>query len=146
MRSIFLVTLMVLLPLHVWAGDDYSQPARGTETRAALMDVIRPIAAWNLGAPVEFVVDDLRVSGDLGFAILYPQRPGGGKIDIRQTPMMQRGGVDPDFYDGVRMEILYQKSGATWVAVHWAIGATDVWWSDPELCAVFHAVTPEVCR
>ena len=140
----FIATIL-LVPMMAWAGDDYYEPARGSETRRALMDAIRPHAAWNLGAPVEFVVDDLRVLGDIGYGSLAPQRPGGGRIDFWQTPMLKRGGIEPEFYDGVHMHVLYQKSGATWVAVHWSIGATDVWFADPELCAVFRAVTPEFC-
>lgn len=139
------VFCLLLLSNPVFAGDDFTTPARGSSTRAALMDAIRPIAEWNLGQPVEFVVDTLRVSLDMGFAILQPQRPGGAGINLYTTPMMRRGQVDPDFYDGTTMHVLYQKSGATWVAVHWSIGSTDVWWSDPELCATFRAVTPEYC-
>ncbi|MFT5006729.1 MAG: hypothetical protein ACI8YI_002357 [Paracoccaceae bacterium] len=52
--------IFLLLPATVWAadelGDDYVEPARGSETRRALMDAIRPHAEWNLAAPVEFVV------------------------------------------------------------------------------------------
>ena len=48
-------------------------------------------------------------------------------------------------FDGTTVYVLYQLSGATWVAVHWAIGATDVWWADQELCVTFRSVTPEAC-
>lgn len=139
------LAIFLLVPTLLWAGDGYSEPARGSETRRALMDAIRPHAAWNLGAPVEFVVEDLRLSGNIAYASLAPQRPGGGAIDFWQTPLMKRGEIDPEFYDGVWMHVLYQKSGATWVAVHWTIGATDVWWASPEFCRVFQAVTPEFC-
>jgi ATP phosphoribosyltransferase len=56
---------------------------------------------------------------------------------------------DPDsarFMDGVRMQALLEKSGDTWVAVHWVIGATDVWFITPELCAAYHAVIADFCR
>ncbi|MFT5161407.1 MAG: hypothetical protein ACI9ZD_003026, partial [Paracoccaceae bacterium] len=72
-------------------------------------------------------------------------RPGGGVIDFWQTPLMKRGEINPEFYDGVQMHVLYQKSGATWVAVHWSIGSTDVWFASREFCEEYRSVTPEFC-
>jgi glucose/arabinose dehydrogenase len=40
-----------------------------------MMDAIRPHVEFLLGAPVEFVIDDLRVVGKMGFARVSPQRP-----------------------------------------------------------------------
>ncbi len=140
-----LLLLLLSLPALVWAGD-YETPERGSALRRSLVDAIRPHAEWNLGQPIEFVVNDLRAGGKVAYASLSPQRPGGGAINLYETPMMKRGELDPEFYDGVRMHVLYQKSGETWVAVHWSIGATDVWFAAPELCEVFQRVTPEFCN
>lgn len=126
------------------AAFGWDTPARGTETRTALMDAIRPIAEWRLGAPVQFVVHDLRRAGDVAFASLRAQRPGGVKIDIRETPTFRRGEEDGSF-DITDIHVLYKRSGTTWVAVHHSFGATDVWWSWGPLCQQFRAVTPEVC-
>lgn len=145
MRVFAVLAALAFVPFALAAGETYSEPARGTKTRAAMMDAIRPHAIWSLGAPVEFVVATLRVAGDIGFATLEPQRPGGAAIQFADTPMVRRGEADPEFHDGIRMHVLYQLSGETWVAVHWSIGATDVWFSDPELCAVFQPVIPEYC-
>lgn len=123
----------------------WTEPARGTATRKALMDALRPHAEWVLGAPVEFVVHDLRQAGDLAFASVYPQRPGGGTIDLWRTPAAQRGELDPDVMDGVGMQALYRKSGDTWVAVHFAIGATDVWYAYGPICAIWRRVISEAC-
>ncbi|PIE12620.1 MAG: hypothetical protein CSA70_08940 [Rhodobacterales bacterium] len=124
---------------------DWATPKRGSATRKGLMDALRPHAEWQLGAPVEFVVHDLRVSGSVGFAAVHAQRPGGKEIDIARTPGARRGYLDPEFMDGTSLQALYRKVGATWVAVHWAIGATDVWYADPALCVDYAAVIPEVC-
>lgn len=126
-------------------ADGWSEPAKGTALRAALLDALRPHAEWMLGAPVEFLVRDMRVAGDLAFVAVEPQRPGGGQIDPARTPMAARGEYEPDMFDGNHMEALYRKSGATWVAVHWHIGATDVWYAWDPLCAEYHAVLPEAC-
>ena len=37
------------------------------------MDAIRPHVEWQLGQPIQFVVGDLRVSGDVAFGVLNPQ-------------------------------------------------------------------------
>lgn len=130
---------------------DYVEPPRGSATRKALMDAIRPHAEWVLGPPVEFVVHELRLAEGQGlpfpvaFASLRAQRPGGGAIDIRQTPGFARGEIYPEVMDGTTLQALYRKEGDTWVAVHWAIGATDVWYADPGFCPDYFAVLPEVC-
>ena len=142
MRNILTAILMVwALPLLGW-----EEPARGTADRTGMMEAMRPHAEWQLGAPVEFIVRDLRRAGDVGFAGLTAQRPGGGKIDLSRTPMAQRGGYDPEMEDSPTIQALYRKSGNTWVAVHWALGATDVWYAAPEVfCHDYRAVLPEIC-
>jgi len=39
------------MPAIGWA---WEEPQRGTDTRSALMDALRPHAEWMLGKPVEF--------------------------------------------------------------------------------------------
>lgn len=140
---IWLVTLCLAAP--AWA-QSWHEPARGTPTRAALMDAIRPLIEWQLGAPIQFVVYELRVSGSLAYASVYPQRPGGAEVDPRSTPAFYRGQLDPDDYEGFGVQALYRKSGQTWVAVHWAMGATDVWYAYSEICAYYRPVVPEACQ
>jgi len=140
-----LFLLMVLLNGPAMA-QGWTEPARGTPTRAALMDALRPHALWLLGSPVEFVVYDLRVSGNLAFASVHPQRPGGGEISIYETPGYSRGDLLPEDREGLGMQALYYKSGETWVAVHWAMGASDVWWAYEPICAVWRAVVPGGCE
>lgn len=135
-----LFSLALTLPALAW-----ETPAKGSAERKAMMDAMRPLAEWNLNAPVEFVVDELRVDGKLGFAMVRPQRPGGKPIDLAQTPMVQRDGFDPAYMDGAAMQALFQKQGKTWVVVHWQMGALDAWWSDPQYCGTWRPVTPEVC-
>ena len=140
------VVLMLLLLAGPLSAQGWVEPQRGTVLRAALMDALRPHAEWLLGAPVEFVVHDLRVSGDLAFASVYPQRPGGGPISPSATPGAARGELYLDGMDGIGMQALYKKSGQTWVAVHWAIGATDVWYAYGPICAIWRPVILEACQ
>lgn len=96
------------------------------------MDAIRPHVEWDLGQPIEFVVDELRVAGDVAYGSLSPQRPGGSAIDLYNTQGSWRGEMEPEYMDGTRVEVLYRKVRETWVAVHHSIGATDVWFAAPE--------------
>ncbi|WP_425100268.1 hypothetical protein [Tropicibacter sp. S64] len=140
MRPFLLPLLLLAAPALAW-----EEPARGTATRTNIMDAIRPHIEWALGAPVEFVVWDLRRDGDVAFASLMAQRPGGGVIDVYATPAPRRGEIDPEVGDGATVQALLQKSGDTWVATHHAIGATDMWWAWEEFCPIWHTVIPEVC-
>ena len=137
--------LCVTSVLLATAALAWEEPARGSPERRAMMDAVRPQAERVLGAPVEFVVDDLRVAVGRGFAALRAQRPGGGAIDLYATPGARRGDFDPATADGATVHVLYQKSGSTWVAMDWSIGATDVWFAAPEYCAAFRAVIRDYC-
>ncbi len=144
----FRLTLFLFLFAPGLVGaQDYKEPARGTRQRANLMDAVRPHAVWKLGWPIEFVVQDLRVSpeGVFAFGVLSPQRPGGKAIDFFGAPMFTRDHENPEFHDGTTMHVLFQKSGNTWVAVHWSIGSTDVWWASRVYCEDYSAVIPEFC-
>jgi len=126
-----------------WA--DYYEPERGSEDRKAVLDAMRVFAEEELGAPVEFVVYQMRVSGEEGFAAVYAQRPGGGEIDLYDTPGFKAGTLDPEMMDGSSMQALLRKSGRTWVAVHWAIGPTDVWFAYAPFCRRYSAVIADYC-
>lgn len=134
--------------LSGWAGSSVAseiyEPAVGSTDRRMLLDALRPHAEWELGGPIEFQVMDLRVNGELAFAQLNPQRPGGGAIDLANSPMVARG-VPLNMLDGARMEALLVKEGDIWVALLHLIGATDLWFSSPEICAAFKSVIPDYC-
>ncbi len=120
------------------------EPERGSDLRQDLMNAIRPQAEGELGAPVLFVVDSLRVEGNVAFAALQPQRPGGVRIRWEETELAARG-ENPVAFDGLTIHVLYALSGSAWEVFAWSLGATDVWWSDPQLCATHQAVIPEAC-
>ncbi|MCB1388639.1 MAG: hypothetical protein KDK12_05765 [Rhodobacteraceae bacterium] len=141
MRSLVLIALLAM-PVAALA---WTEPPRGSDQRADLMDAIRPMAEWHLGAPVEFVVNELRVDGGVAFASVTAQRPGGGTIDLIDTPAMRRQEIDPEIMDGTQIQALFQRSGRQWVPVHFALGATDVWYSWNEYCPLWGPVLPEFC-
>lgn len=138
--ALILATLLASTTAQAW-----EEPQRGTQTRSDMMNAIRPHVEWLFGTPIEFVVYDLRVEGDVGFASLQAQRPGGGQIDFVNTPGVRRGEYEVEFSDGSGVQALLQKSGNMWVATHYEIGATDVWWFWPEFCPIWGLVIPEGC-
>lgn len=123
----------------------WEEPARGSALRSDLMDALRPHAEFVFGAPVVFVVQDLRVDGDVAFGMLTPVRPGGGEIGFDDLNSRIREYEDRDFWGGPSMQALFEKSGRTWVATHQVQGATDVWWADPFFCPKWHSVISEYC-
>jgi len=126
-----------------WAQQVY-EPPRGSPERRALMDAIRPLAESLFYPPIEFVVSDLRVSGDVAFASVIAQRPGGGMIDVANSPGWAQGYFFPES-DPTAGQALLQRSGNGWVMVYGLFGATDVWLQTPETCATFWPVIGNVC-
>jgi len=145
MRRLVVVILGLVIGSAALAQSWY-EPARGTPERRDLMDAIRPHVEWVLGAPVEFVVDELRVSGNLGFAMLTAQRPGGAPIDVGRTPGLEWGMFEPDLGDPTQVQVLYKKSGAVWVAVHHGLASTDVWFAWEPFCREYRPVIPDYCQ
>lgn len=104
------------------------EPPRGSHLRAELLNAFRPLAAFDLGAPIEFRVLELSVDGDVAFARLMAQRPGGAEIDMAATPMVQWRHVDPFEVDGPRFEVFFVQEHGHWQAVEYGLGSSDVWW------------------
>ena len=96
MRLVFALVLGVFaLGGAPAVAQNYPGSARGTATRTALIDAIRLHVEWGLGQPIEFVVDQVRVAGDVAYGSLSPQRPGGGAIDLYNSPGSRRGEIEP---------------------------------------------------
>lgn len=145
-RPIILAAMLGSLAFPA-CGQPYFEPKRGSELRADLMDAIRPIAEWQLGAPVEFVIDTLRTDDHVAFAMVKAQRPGGKPIDMTKTPLAERDSYYLDDYDGpATMEVLMKRSDRMWVPVTYHIGSTEAWWDDDIYCPVWGAVIEEWCR
>lgn len=127
------------------AAQDYNGPPHRSAERTDLLDAVRPLAEWAFDPPVEFIVSEMRVSGDVAFLNVTAQRPGGASIDVTTSPIVLRDGDSPELVDGPHLQALLQKSGRVWVAVHHSVGATDVWYSADVFCAIWKPVLPEFC-
>ncbi|MEM1342693.1 MAG: hypothetical protein AAGF68_10240 [Pseudomonadota bacterium] len=144
--SCFLCVLLVILGLTPSIGVTEPQtPPPGTALRAALLDAVRPLAAYDLGAPIEFRVIELRVEGDRAFGRMTAQRPGGAAIDPAETPMHLRDGVSLDLFDGPRLEVFFHEQDGAWRVVEYVIGATDAWWYGYD-CDNYGVFFPRFCE
>lgn len=112
-----IAALALLLTAQNAFAQSFHTPPPGSAERRAVLDAIRPDIEDHLGAPVEFVVHQLRVGGGWAFVQATPQRPGGRAIPQPHPDM-----------DGVRTEAVLRRDGAHWIVVGWAVGATDVWY------------------
>lgn len=131
----------VLLAGHVCA--EPFTPARGSAARDAILATARAIAGYDLGAPIEFVVDHMMVDGDVAFLSATAQRPGGVPIDLEKTPMVVRDGDPPSLIDGPVLVMFLKQVNGHWYIDDFSIGATDVWWIGDPFCKTFATVMPD---
>lgn len=144
MRAAVALSMVLALVGFSATAQQVYEPPRGSSERRALMDAVRPLAESLFYPPIEFVISDLRVSGNVAFASVVAQRPGGGAIDVYSSPGWRDGYFLPDS-DPTAGQALLQRSGDGWVMAYGLFGATDVWWQSPETCASFYAVISNVC-
>ncbi len=130
MKRILLSVAMMLalmLSLGVASAQQIHQPARGTADRKAILNAIRPMMEARLGAPVEFVVNRMKVYQDWAWVVVEPQRPGGAPIDTKAP------GVSIwDDDGGLTTYVLLRYAYGQWNLIDHALGPTDVFWvGDP---------------
>lgn len=101
----------------------FTSPGAGTPQRKAMLDAMRPSIERTLGAPVEFVVEEIRVGGGWAFVRATPQRKGPG-------PALRNPDEEAD---GLHTEAVLRLQGGRWVVQEMVMGSTDVWflgWCD----------------
>lgn len=145
MRAPALLTACLALAAMLAAplAQAWEEPRRGTQLRKDLMNAIRPLAEEFHGAPLIFVVDTLRVSGNVGFGALRPMRPGGNP-ELLEREYLARNDVDLQSFSGLTIYVVYQSSGGIWRVLDWAAQSSDVWWVS--YCPSHRPVLPDVCQ
>ncbi|MCP4381009.1 MAG: hypothetical protein GY798_06255 [Hyphomicrobiales bacterium] len=119
------LTVALLLAVAMPGLAQVTMPPRGSPLRSAILEGVRPMVVAETGAPVEFVVHEMRVVDDWAFVLLSPQRPGGAAIDYRYT----RYGVAvaEGFFDN-QVSALLRRAPNGWLVFEYNLGATDVPW------------------
>jgi hypothetical protein len=94
----------------------------GDPERGPILEALRSTAEHDLGQPVRFIVDRLRIGG--GFAALRGRtvRPDGGKINYLKT--RHKAAVEAGAFDD-QIVALLQKEGGRWSVLECDIGDTD---------------------
>lgn len=100
-------------------------PPPGSELRREILDALRPMVVAEVGAPVEFVVNTLRVLGEWAFVQVSPQRPGGTPIGYAYS--RYQAAVDAGAFDNEATALLRQTPSG-WLVYEYNLGATDVVW------------------
>lgn len=104
-------------------------PGPSDPQRKIILDIARPFAERDLGAPVQFVVREFRIKDNWAFLMLDAQRPGGRPVDPTKTPFARRYGNEAlDTFDCCHFEAILQKGTKGWRVVEAATGSTDVWY------------------
>ena len=140
------ILALILAPAALWA--EPMTPPPGDPLRAELLDVLRPYAEDDLGPPVEFVVERLLVDADRAYAEVTAQRPGGGQIDLSQSPLHLRRGIPTDLIDGPYIVAFLHKAPRGWRVVVHSTGATDAWYWEYDCdnyASIFQAIHPPAC-
>lgn len=141
MRLIRALLACLLLAAAPAGAQSWYEPARGSAERGAIMDAVRPVAGGYLGAPVEFVVEDLRVAGDRAYADLNAHRPGGVAIDMAATPRAQTGYYSPPI-DRPNIHALLLRQGGGWGVAEHAFSPTEPPFYGEPWCGDWRPVLP----
>lgn len=99
----------------------------GDPLRPVILNALRPTIVADLGQPVMFVVQTLKVQGDWAFVVARPQQPGGREIDFRRTRYREQ--IDEGVFDGPTLFALMQRRQQRWSVIDFAIGPTDVFYA-----------------
>lgn len=114
-------------------------PQPGSPVRKAILDAVRLPAQEAFGAPVEFIVERLKLSGTVAFVSAEGQRPGGAAIDLSDIPLVRDG--DENVFSS-RVEAFLRLSNGQWEVTAHAIDPTDIWWAGPPYCETYSALIP----
>jgi len=137
-----IVAVLASLALASGVQADPYEPPRGSAERNELLTNLRAVTGYELGPPLEFVVDHMQVDGDIAMVMATGQRPGGVPIDIMQTPLVTRHGISPDFIDGTSVAAYFDRVAGKWYITEYAVGPTDVWWVGEPYCTDYATVMP----
>ncbi len=97
----------------------------GDPLRRVLMDTLRPAIEDDLGQPVQFMVDTLRVEDrNWAFFAGRSQQPNGRPIDFTRTRYAEA--LEEGMFDGPTTYALFSYNNGEWRVVYFAVGPTDV--------------------
>jgi hypothetical protein len=125
-KSIIVIAIALLGATTAAAQSVYT-PEKGSTERKTILDALRTPVERDLKQKVVFVADEFRVLGNWAFVSGSPQSTNGEKPDYSKTKY--RDAVDAGAFDNNFFALL-KKSAGNWRVVTYAIGCTDVCYTD----------------
>lgn len=126
MRTVWIaLTLVASLAI---GQSSVQKPAPGSKLRKAVLDGLRPSIEKDLKQKVIFKVDTIRVYQGWAFVHVYPIQPNGKPINFKKTKYAES--LEQGMFDGDSTYALLKQSGSKWRVKEFAIGPTDVVWSN----------------
>ena len=119
--AIGMLAMLAVVPVAIAAP---ANVGKSDPLRKVLLDAMRPTVEDDVGVPVQFVVQTLRVDGDWAYFAGTPQLKDGQPIDFTQTHYAEA--IDEGFFDGPFLQVLLEKNNDEWGVIVFDIGATDV--------------------
>jgi hypothetical protein len=123
------MALTLLMAMSV-AGQAAYEPPKGSPERKAILDALRIPVERDLKQKIAFVTGNFKVQGNWAFVDGTPQGANGQAPNYRGTRFydaFESGAFDNNFY------ALMKKTRGKWKVTTYAIGCTDVcytdWWS-----------------
>ena len=127
MRAKLLVAISLsLFAIALQAQTPYT-PEKGSPERKAILDALRIPVERDLKQKVVFVAENFNVLGSWAFVSGTPQNANGGSPDYSRTQYadaLDSGAFDNNFF------ALLRKTAGKWKVTTYAIGCTDVCYSD----------------
>ena len=131
MKSKLLVWICLLFGVLAMPsfGQGVYTPEKGSAERKAILDALRVPVERELKQPIVFVTDNFKVQGAWSFVSGTPLAQGGGAPNYKGTKYAEaqkQGFFDNNFF------ALLKKTAGKWKVMTYAIGCTDVcyteWW------------------
>jgi hypothetical protein len=126
------ISLLILLNCFLGVsvlGQGVYTPEKGSAERKAILDALRIPVERELKQPIVFVSDHFKVQGAWAFVSGTPRSPDGGMPNYKGTKYAEaqrEGFFDNNFF------ALLKKTAGKWKVTTYAIGCTDVcyseWW------------------
>jgi len=126
MKKIAFLTVVLTAVVSVSSQGVYT-PEKGSAERTAILNALRVPVERDLKQPVIFVAENFNVQGAWAFVSGTPQSANGGAPNYAGTKYAEaegEGAFDNNFF------ALLRKTAGKWKVTTYAIGCTDVCFSD----------------
>ena len=130
LKKLVIGSVLILSSAVLICAQSVHTPEKGSTERKAILDALRMPVERDLKQKIVFIADNFNVQGSWAFVSGMPQNSTGGDPDYSKTKYAEAidsGAFDSNFF------ALLRKTAGKWKVMTFAIGCTDVcysdWWS-----------------